>query len=130
MRNSVIILLITGIYIYIGCGGSDTDKYTLITKNDRKAIKEICNCMEPLSEYIDKMATEKDSIKARMNLDSFNIKVIELAPCFEKAEKYEKQFSKKDDEYIMQMIEYIKEKYPKCLPAIFGNEHTDSTKSK
>lgn len=127
MRKSVILFILVLSYIW-GCSGSE-DKYDLIKSDDRKAIKSICKCMEPLKPYLDKMVSSEDSLTRAIYADSFDVKIIELAPCLENAEQLENRFIN-SEEYTKQFIEYISEKHPNCVPYFLGEKVSDTTKNK
>ncbi|HRE12150.1 MAG TPA: hypothetical protein PK605_02345 [Ignavibacteria bacterium] len=124
MRKSVILFILILAYVW-GCSGSE-DKYDLIKSDDRKAIKSICNCIEPLKPYLDKMISSKDSLTREVYADSFEVKVLELAPCLEKVDQLENKFSG-SEEYTLQFIDYIKAKHPNCVPYFLGESVSDST---
>ncbi|HMQ80037.1 MAG TPA: hypothetical protein PKE39_07425 [Ignavibacteria bacterium] len=127
MRKSVVLFILVFVYIW-GCSGSD-DKYDLIKSEDRKAIKSICKCMEPLKPYLDKMVSTEDSLTKAIYADSFEVKIIELAPCLENADQLENKFSN-SEEYTKQFIEYVREKHPNCMPYFLGEKVNDSTNIK
>lgn len=124
MRKSLILFISIFAYVW-GCSGSE-DKYDLINNHDRKAIKSVCGCIEPLKPYLDKMLNAGDSLSREIYADSFEVKVIELAPCLEKAEQFENKFSN-SEEYTRQFIEYVREKHPDCVPYFLGEKVGDST---
>ncbi len=126
MRKSLILFGLIFAYIW-GCASSN-DKYSLITNDDRKAVADICKCMEPLTVYKEKMATETDTMKRRMYKDSFEVKAAEMLPCLEKYEKLETKFGT-GKEYMDQFVEYVKEKHPKCVPLLLGTGSTDTVKN-
>ena len=127
MRKSLILFTLIFVYIW-GCASSN-DKYDMITKDDRKAVAEICNCMEPLTIYKDKMQNATDTATRRMYKDSFEVKVVQLEPCLENLEKFEIKFGG-SKEYMTQFVEYVKEKHPKCEPIFLGTSVTDTIKNK
>lgn len=127
MRKSIILFVIVFAYIW-GCSGSE-DKYDLVPKDDRKAIAQICGCMEPVTVYKEKMSAEKDTMLRRMYRDSFELKAAELLPCLEEFEKLETKFGT-SEKYLKQVSEYIKEKHPNCVPILMGNSIIDSVNYK
>ncbi len=127
MRKSVILFVLVFAYIW-GCSGSE-DKYNLIPKEDRKSLAQVCKCMEPVTVYKEKMTTETDSSLRRMYRDSFEIKAAELLPCLEEFEKLEVKFGT-SEKYLNQMVEYIKEKHPNCVPLMMGIGPNDSVNTK
>lgn len=128
MYRSLILASFLAAYLW-GCGGSEekSDKYTLITKEDRKAIKSICKCMEPLSSLINRMTAETDTAKKQMYSDSLESKAMQLMPCLENIEKLEVRFDS-DDKYIEQFLGYLNDKHPDCLPLFMGKKSKDTVK--
>lgn len=127
MRKSIVLFALLAVYIWgsvnlWGCSGSE-DKYDLITKEDRKAVKSICQCMEPLTEMMKNMTEEKDSTKKLAYFQTLQEKAVELMPCLEKVEKLEVDFDK-DEKYTKQLIDYIKEKHPDCMPFFIGTRNS------
>jgi hypothetical protein len=118
MRKSIILFAIVFAYI-IGCSSSEQDKYNLLSKQDRKKVKTLCKCIEPLTPYMKKSMSAQDSSIAMMYLDSMEIKSKEIEPCIGNARLLEDK-SVKDEKYTKQLIEYIREKYPDCLPFYQG----------
>ena len=102
-----------------GCASSNDDKYDLITKEDRKLIKDICQCVEPLSPYMEKIMNAKDSLEGAMYMDSLIIKSKDMTPCSGDSDALEMK-AEKDEKYTKQMIAYIEHYYPKCLPFFLG----------
>ena len=127
MRKSVMLFVLVFAYIW-GCSGSE-DKYDLIPKEDRKSLAQVCKCMEPVTVYKEKMATETDTSLRRMYRDSFEVKAAEMLPCLEEFEKLEVKFGT-SEKYLSQMVEYIKEKHPNCVPLMLGIGPTDSVNFK
>lgn len=129
MYRIIIISAILAVYLW-GCGGSEEekDKYSLVTKDDRKSIKSICKCIEPLSSLLNKIASESDSAKQQMYNDSLESKAMLLMPCLENIEKLEVKFES-DDKYVEQFIGYLNEKHPDCLPLFIGKKIKDSVKT-
>ena len=123
MRKSLILFILVFAYIW-GCSGSK-DEYNLIKPAERKAIAEICSCFEPIQVYKDKMTSERDSLLQKTYRDSFEMKIIEMAPCLEKADELDKK-SAGDDKYMNQFIKYVKEKHPDCFPMMIGIGPNDS----
>jgi hypothetical protein len=117
------------VFVYIwGCTSSE-DKYGLISKDDRKAVAEVCKCMEPVETFKEKMANETDTLLRKMYRDSFEVKAVEMLPCLEKFEKLETKFGS-SDEYMNQFVEYVRDKHPKCVPLMLGIGPTDSVNTK
>lgn len=127
MRKSLILFAIIFVYMW-GCTGSN-DKYNMIDKDDRKAISSICNCMEPLTVYREKMLNAADTVTKRMYKDSFEVKVVALEPCLDNLEKLEVKFGN-SKEYLDQFVEYVTDKHPKCVTIFLGRGYTDSVKNK
>ena len=127
MRKSLVLFVLVSVYIW-GCSGSD-DKYDRIPKSDRKSIARVCGCMEPVTVYKEKMAAETDTLIRRMYRDSFELKAAELLPCLEEFEKLEVKFGT-SEKYLDQMVEYIKENHPNCVPLMLGIGPTDSADHK
>ena len=127
MRKSLILFVLVFAYIW-GCSGSD-DKYDQIPNSDRKSIAQVCGCMEPVTVYKEKMATETDTMIRRMYRDSFELKAAELLPCLEEFEKLEVKFGT-SEKYLNQMVAYIKEKHPNCVPLMMGVGPNDSVNYK
>jgi hypothetical protein len=127
VRKSLILFILVFIYIW-GCSGSE-DEYNLIKPSERKAIAEICGCFEPIQSYKDKMTTERDSITRKAYRDSFETKIIEMAPCLEKADELDKKTAG-NDKYMEQFIKYVRDKHPDCYPMMIGIGPNDSTNIK
>ena len=128
MRKCLILFALIFAYIW-GCSASEEDKYSLLTKDDRLAIKTYCDCMSPLTYYTTKMKNAKDSLTELAYLDSFQIKVIELEPCIEKAEKMEIRYGL-NEKYNSQFIQYVRDKHPDCEALWLGTNVSDSVKNK
>lgn len=127
MRKSIILFAVIAVYIWgsvnlWGCSGSE-DKYDLISKDDRKAVKSICKCMEPLTGMMNNMVNEKDSAKKLEYFQTLQEKAVELMPCLEKIEKMEVELEK-DEKYLKQLIEYVSEKHPDCMPFFIGTRNS------
>lgn len=127
MRKSLILFILIFAYIW-GCSGSE-DEYGLVSSADRKAIAEICGCFEPIQAYKDKMTSSRDSITRIAYRDSFETKIIEMAPCLEKAEKLDEKTAS-SDKYMEQFMKYVKDKHPDCYPMLIGIGPNDSTNIK
>ncbi len=123
MRKSIILLGILFVYIY-GCASSEDDKYPLLTSSDKKLVKTLCKCVEPIQPYLEKMMNTKDSLTAIMYADSLELKAKEIAPCFGDIDALEEK-GRKDEKYTKQFLQYIEDKHPKCLPFFLGIK-TDS----
>ena len=123
MRKSLVLFALILAYI-LGCSGSE-DKYSLISGSDRRSIAEICKCMEPITVYKEKMATETDTLKRKMYRDSFEVKAAEMLPCIENFEKLEVKFGT-SEKYLNQFIGYVKEVHPNCVPLLLGVGPSDS----
>jgi len=123
----VILFVVVFAYIW-GCSGSE-DKYDLISKEDRRSLAQVCKCMEPVTIYKEKMASESDTLLKRMYRDSFEVKVGEMLPCLEEFEKLEVKFGN-GEKYKNQMVEYIREKHPNCAPLMIGIGPDDSVNTK
>ncbi|MBL8017836.1 MAG: hypothetical protein JNK43_11235 [Ignavibacteria bacterium] len=124
MRKSLILFILIFVYIW-GCSGSE-DEYSLIKSPDRKAIAEICGCFEPISVYKKRMTEERDSLLRNAYRDSFELKIVEMAPCIEKEEKLDEKTAS-SDKYMEQFMKYVKEKHPDCYPMLIGTGRGDST---
>jgi len=123
VRKSLVLFVLILAYIW-GCSGSE-DKYSLILGSDRRSIAEICKCMEPITVYKEKMATETDTLKRKMYRDSFEVKAAEMLPCIENFEKLEVKFGT-SEKYLNQFISYVKEEHPNCVPLLLGVGPSDS----
>ena len=123
MRKSLILFTIVFAYIW-GCSSSE-DKYDLITKDDRKVISSFCKCLEPLTYYNNKITSSNDSLTKAIYTDSFQVKVIELAPCLEEADRIELKFGKSKD-YNKQFIQYVKDKHPDCVSIWLSESNKDT----
>lgn len=120
MRKSLILFAIIFAYIW-GCASGDD--YNMLTKSDRKAIKSICKCIEPLSGYLEKMMNTKDSLTALQYLDSIQLKGMSMENCLEQAKEFEKK-DMENEKYVNQLVAYITEYHPKCLPFFLGKSDT------
>lgn len=129
MYRSIILASIIAAYLW-GCGGSEDnkDKFPLVNKEDRKAIKSICKCMEPLSSLINRMTVETDTAKKQMYSDSLESKAMMLMPCLENIEKLEVKFDR-DEKYVEQFLGYLDEKHPDCLPLFMGKKTKDTLRT-
>lgn len=118
-RTVIISIIISAAYFW-GCGGSEekSDKYDLVNKTDRKSIKSICKCVEPILPLIKKINDEKDSTKALHLLDSLDSRSIEIAGCMVNFEKLENKF--RDEKFIEQFSLYLREYHPDCAPLFLG----------
>lgn len=115
----MLLILVMTICYLTACNSAKEDKYDPITKEDKTLIKDLCKCIEPLTPYIEKLANAKDSMEATMYMDSLMIKSNEVTPCSGGSEMLEAK-AEKDDNYTKQMIAYIEQYYPKCLPFFLG----------
>jgi hypothetical protein len=118
-RTVIIAVIISAAYLW-GCGGSEekTDKYNLISKSDRKNIKQMCKCVEPIIPLIKKINDEKDSTKALQLLDSLDSRSIEVAGCMQNFERLETKFT--DEKFTEQFSLYLREYHPDCAPLFLG----------
>ncbi len=123
MRKYLILFTIIFVYIW-GCSSSE-DKFDLITKEDRKIIGSFCKCLEPLRYYNDKITSSNDPSTKAIYTDSFQLKVIELAPCLEDADKIELKFGESKD-YNKQFIQYVKVKHPDCVSLWLGESFKET----
>lgn len=123
MRKSLLLFTIIFSYLW-GCSASE-NKYELITKDDRKVIGSFCKCLEPLTYYNNKITSSNDSLTKAVYTDSFQVKVIELAPCLEEADKLELKFGE-SKEYNKQFIQYVKDKHPDCVSLWLGESNKDT----
>ena len=126
MRKSLILFVIIFAYIW-GCASGDD--YDMITKSDRKALKSICKCIEPLSGYMGKMMNTKDSATALQYLDSIQQKGMLMEDCLEKAKEFENK-DMENKKYVNQLFAYMQEYHPKCLPFFLGKSDTLNYKEK
>jgi hypothetical protein len=91
----------------------------MITKSDKKMIKTVCGCIEPLTPYLKQMMNAKDSATVLIYEDSLEIKAQGMDSCLKGASIFEtKSFS--DDKYTKQFIDYVTEKHPDCIPFFLG----------
>lgn len=125
MRKSLILFAIIFAYVW-GCASGN--EYEMISKSDRKAIKSICKCFEPIGSYLEKVMNTKDSLIAVQYLDSIQKKGTAMEDCLEKAKEFENR-TNTDEKYINQLVAYIKEYHPKCMPFLAGDK-PDSVKIK
>lgn len=119
MSKSLILFAVLFIYIYGCASGDGDDKYNLVTGSDRKLISTVCNCVEPLTPYMEKMMNTEDSAEALMYADSLEKLSASIEPCIGDAGMLEEK-ANKDEKFTKQFIEYIREKHPKCLPFFLG----------
>jgi hypothetical protein len=130
MRKSLILFALLFAYIW-GCASStEEDKYPLVTKSDRKKIKTICKCIEPLSPMLIKMMEAKDSAIASMYEDSLEIKAAQMGECFEKLNSIDFKPKTDNEKYLKQFIEYVKETHPDCVPFFLGVKDSNEEKIK
>ncbi len=125
MRKSLVLFALIFAYIW-GCSSSE-DKYSMLSKDERKAIASICSCMEPLTKFQNKMQNATDTATRRIYKDSFEVKAAEMLPCLESLEKLELKSSDNKD-YRYQFTEYVKDKHPDCVSLFLGISVTDTTK--
>lgn len=127
MRKSLVLFILIYAYIW-GCSGSE-DEYSLLDNGDRKAVAKICNCIEPLEYYKQKMTEGSDTAQKRMYMDTFKIKAAELYPCIEEFEKLEIKFGT-GEKFREQFVAYVKKKHPYCSKFMLGIGPTDSVNTK
>jgi hypothetical protein len=119
------IVLFTAIVFYItSCSSSENDKYSLITKEDRKSIEEFCKCTEPFQEMKERFRKylkdttklnniDKDSAFIRSMPDSIELKLKEITPCLDIVRNvFDSEKMEKEKEG--QLKSYLKKFYPKC----------------
>lgn len=126
LRNISVITLITTASYFWGCSGSDKpkDKYDLIKSSDRKILKSVCKCIEPLTPFIKRLGEVKDSVEAQRLDDSLVILSMKLEPCMEDIDKLESKFE--NEKYSLQFLGYIQEYHPDCSVFFLGTK--DSVK--
>lgn len=120
MRKSIVLMIILFAYI-IGCSSSESDKYDLITKKDKKTIMEFCDCLKPMVTIISKMMNTSDSTMKLMYSDSLEAKAKEFDGCLNDIEKIEGKAE--NDKYFKQLIDYIAEKQPECAAFFLGKKN-------
>jgi len=134
-------LLFSSIVIYfISCASSDDDKYSLITKEERKSIGDFCKCTEPIQPLIERLLnylqdTTKlkniinDSSFVKSMYDSLDIMIKEITPCAEKVKNIfdSKKMEKEKEE---QLISYLRKYYPKCAPLMLASRIKNKVKFK
>ena len=142
MRKNIIrFILFSSIAVYfISCASGNDDKYSLITKEEKKTIEEFCKCTEPVQPIMERFVNIMkdtnylknfliDSNYMKPMLDSMDMLIKEAEPCAEKAKDlFESADRSKEKEN--QLLSYFKKYYPKCLPLVLGEERTDTVKVK
>jgi len=118
-RTVITVVIISAAYLW-GCAGSEEkpDKYDLVDKADRKSIKTICKCVEPLIPLLNSIGKENDSARIQQLIDSLDSRTIEITGCMEGLGKLENKF--KDKKFVEQFAVYIREKHPDCAPLFLG----------
>lgn len=124
MRKGIIIFyfIICAALVYLyGCASSEEeDKYTLVTKKDRKEIAKLCGCLDPMLPYLDKVINAKDSLEAAMYADSLDQMGEKIEPCLGNMDEFESRLNKGSEKYLNQFLEYVNEKHPKCALFFIG----------
>ena len=140
-KNLIQFILFSAIVIYfISCASGKDDEYSLISKEEKKKIKEFCKCTEPVQPIMERFVNlMKDSANAinfildsaymKPMLDSMDMLLREAEPCVEKAKDLFETMDR-STEKEKQLLSYFKNNYPKCLPLVLGEERTDTVKVK
>jgi hypothetical protein len=111
-----------------GCSTSENDKYEKLSASDKKAVKELCTCLEIVLPYREKIKNARlvnDSLTVSRYMDSLNSKSEEYGKCMNKLSSLDTGLSKPSHhsnpkEYNRLFSEYLYEKHPLCAPYIIG----------
>lgn len=134
MRKNIILFVLLFGYICLtnlwGCATGEHDKYEKLSASDKKAVNELCGCLEIVLPYREKIKNAKllnDTPTVKIYEDSLNAKKAAYGKCMGSLYTRESEQSKPDEhtnakEYTRLFSEYLYDKHPLCAPYILGTD--------